>query len=155
MDQMLTGLMAYDPSEVTLLLGGWSPYGFASDTKITVTKTGDVVAPYSGTDGDVSLALQRNKLGTLTLSLQATSGANDVLAAFHSQMYITREVAFPVYMEDPRGFIINTIGWIQGQGENTVGAEVTSIDWTIGLKDCVLQRGTTSIALNSIQGITV
>ncbi len=39
MDQMLTGLMAYDPSEVTLLLGGWAPYGFATDTKITITKT--------------------------------------------------------------------------------------------------------------------
>ena len=87
MDQMLTGLMAYDPSEVTLLLGGWAPYGFATDTKITITKTSDIIVPYSGTDGDVSLALQRNKLGTLTLSLQATSGANDVITAYHEQMY--------------------------------------------------------------------
>lgn len=155
MDQMLTGLMAYDPSEVTLLLGGWAPYGFATDTKITVTKTSDIIVPYSGTDGDVSLALQRNKLGTLTLSLQATSGANDVITAYHEQMYLTREVAFPVYMEDPRGFIINTIGWIQSQGENTIGSEVTSVDWVIGLKDCTLVRGTTAISLNSIQGITV
>lgn len=155
MDQMLTGLMAYDPSEVTLLLGGWSPYGFAEGTKITVTKTGDIITPYSGTDGDVSLALQRNTLGTLTMSLQATSSANEVMTAFHSQMYLTRTVAFPVWLEDPRGFIVNTIGWIQSQGENTIGNEVTAVDWVIGLKNCTLTKGTTAISLNAIQGITV
>ena len=33
---MLTGVFAYDPSEITLSLGGWQPYGFALATTILV-----------------------------------------------------------------------------------------------------------------------
>ncbi|WPK29321.1 hypothetical protein [Escherichia phage vB_EcoM_EP57] len=68
MDKMLTGVMAYDPSQVILSLGGWEPWGFAADTKIVIAKSNDIINPYSGTDGDVSLALSRNRLGTLTMS---------------------------------------------------------------------------------------
>ncbi len=159
MDQLLTGLTAFDPSEVVLLLGGWEPYGYADDTKINVTKTGDIIAPYSGTDGDVSLALQRNKLGTMTISLQSTSDANEVLCSWHEQMYITRIVAFPVYLSDPKGFSIQTIGWIQSQPDMSIGTETGTVDWVIGLKDATITRGfgvSTGLgALNGIQGIAV
>ena len=155
MDQMLTGSMAYDPSQVTLLLGGWAPYGFAADSKIVVTKTNDVINPYSGTDGDVSLALSRNRLGTMTISLQRTSGANEVFTAYHQQMYSTRQVAFPVYLKDPRGFVIQTMGWIQSQPEDTIGDTIQTNDWVIGLKDCTLTRSTTAAALNTIQSLVL
>ena len=45
MDKMLTGVMAYDPSNITLSLGGWQPYGFASDTKIVISKSNDIINP--------------------------------------------------------------------------------------------------------------
>lgn len=155
MDQMLTGAMAYDPSQVTLLLGNWAPYGFSADSKIVVTKTNDIINPYAGTDGDVSLALSRNRLGTMTLSLQRTSGANEVLTAYHQQMYSTRQVAFPVYLKDPRGYVISTMGWIQSQPEDTIGDTIQSSDWVIGLKDCTLTRSTTAAALNTIQSLVL
>lgn len=159
MDQLLTGLTAYDPSEVILLLGGWEPYGYADDTKITISKASDIVTPYSGTDGDVSLSLMRNKLGTLTISLQSTSGANEVLASWHEQMYLTRVVAFPVYLSDPAGFSIQTVGWIQSQPDVSMGAETGTVDWVIGLKDATITRGvgvsTALGALNGIKGISV
>ena len=43
---MLTGVMAYDPSQVILSLGGWEPWGFAADTKIVINKTNDIINPY-------------------------------------------------------------------------------------------------------------
>lgn len=159
MDKLLTGYGAFDASEVILLLGGYQPVGFATDTKIVVSKTGDIVTPYSGTDGDTSLALQRNKLGTLTMSLQNTSESNEVLTAFHQQMYLTRVVAFPVYLQDPRGFGLVTVGWIQSQPDMTVGSEIQSVDWVIGLKDATLNYSdalsTSANALNGIKGLTV
>lgn len=159
MDQLLTGLTAFDPSEVTLLLGGWEPYGYADDTKIAVSKTGDIITPYTGTDGDTSLALQRNKLGTLTISLQSTSDANEVLCSWHEQMYLTRVVAFPVYLSDPKGFSIQTIGWIQTQPDMSIGVETGTVDWVIGLKDATITRSlgvsTALGALNGIKGISV
>lgn len=156
-DRLLTGLTAFDASKVILLLGGYAPYGYATDTKIVVAKTGDINVPYAGTDGDVSIAYQRNKLGTLTISLQNTSDSNEVLSAFAAQTDQTGIVAFPVYLKDPKGFGLNTIGWIQSQPDMTIGAEIQSVDWVIGLMDSRLTYGvaSNSIALNSITGITV
>lgn len=158
MDKMLTGVFAYDPSEVFLSLGGWEPYGFAADTKIVINKTNDIINPYSGTDGDVSLALSRNRLGTLTMSLQRTSPANEVLTAYHQQMYFTRQVAFPVYLKDPRGYTLATFGWIQSQPDDTIAETIQENQWVIGLKDATLTRnavGTGIAALNSITSLTL
>ncbi len=159
MDKMLTGYGAFDAGEVILLLGGYAPVGYATDTKIVVSKSNDIISPYTGTDGDTSLSLQRNKLGTLTMSLQNTSESNEVLTAFHQQMYQTRVVAFPVYLQDPRGFGLSTVGWIQSQPDMTIGAEVQSVDWVIGLKDASLSYldafSTSLSAMNGIKGLTV
>lgn len=158
MDKMLTGLMAYDPSEITLLLGGWEPWGFASDTKIVISKNNDIINPYAGTDGDVSLALSRNRLGTLTLSLQRTSPANEVLAGYVQAMYSTRQVAFSVYLEDPRGYYLTTIGWIQSQPDDTMGDTIQENQWVIGLQDATLLRNAGSVgiaAMNSIQSLVI
>jgi len=154
MDKMLTGVMAYDPSNITLSLGGWEPYGFASDTKIVVSKSNDIINPYGGTDGDVSLALSRNRMGTMTISLQRTSEANEVLATYAQTMYSTRQVAFPVYLEDPRGYYISTIGWIQSQPDDTMGDTITTNDWVIGLKDASLLRNTATLGLSVLNSIT-
>lgn len=158
MDKMLTGMFAYDPSQIVLSLGGWEPWGYAADTKIVISKTNDIINPYSGTDGDVSLALSRNRLGTLTLSLQRTSPANEVLAAYAQQMYSTRQVAFSVYLEDPRGYYISTIGWIQSQPDDTMAETIQENQWVIGLKDASLLRSTVGVgvnALNSISALTI
>lgn len=158
MDKMLTGVFAYDPSQVVLSLGGWEPWGFAADTKIVISKTNDIINPYAGTDGDVSLALSRNRLGTLTMSLQRTSPANDVLSAYAQQMYSTRQVAFPVYMEDPMGYSLATIGWIQTQPDDNVSETIQDSQWVIGLKDATLARSEVGLgfsALNSITSLTI
>lgn len=158
MDKMLTGVMAYDPSNITLSLGGWQPYGFASDTKIVISKSNDIINPYAGTDGDVSLALSRNRLGTMTISLQRTSDANEVFAGYAQTMYSTREVAFSVYLEDPRGYYISTIGWLQSQPEDTMGDTIGTNDWVIGLKDATLLRSTVGLGVatfNSIAALTI
>lgn len=146
--------MAYDPSQITLSLGGWQPYGFAEGTKIVVAKTNDLITPYSGTDGDVSLALMRNRLGTMTISLQRTSDANAYLTAYAAQMYTSREVAFSVYLEDPRGYYIETTGWIQAQPQDTMGDTIQGNDWVIGLKDASLLRSETSEILSAISTVT-
>lgn len=154
MDKMLTGVMAYDPSNIVLSLGGWEPYGFAADTKITITKSNDIINPYGGVDGDTSLALSRNRMGTMTISLQRTSDANEILSTYVQTMYSTREVAFNVYLEDPRGYYISTIGWIQSQPDDTMGDTITTNDWVIGLKDASLLRNSATAALSTFNSIS-
>lgn len=147
---MLTGIFAYDPSQITLSLGGWQPYGFAEGTKIVVAKANDIITPTTGTDGDTSLALNRNRSGTMTISLQRTSDANAVFSNMAIQMYSTRTVAFPVYLKDPRGYYIETLGWIQSQPQDSMGDAVTGNDWVIGLHDASLKRDATSAVLSAI-----
>lgn len=154
MDKMLTGIWAYDPSQVVLSLGGWEPEGFASDTKIVVSKSNDIINPYAGTDGDVSLALSRNRLGTLTMSLQRTSSSNEVLSAYAQAMYSTRQVAFSVYLEDPRGYYLSTIGWIQSQPDDTIADTIQENQWVIGLMDATLLRSAVGVGVNALNSIT-
>lgn len=154
MQELVTGFTAYDPSKVTLILGGWSPRHFAADSKIVIAKEGNINAKYVGTDGDVSIAIQRNKTGTMTINLHRTSPDNEVLCAFVGQGYSTTVVGFPVVMNDPKGYSINTIGWIEQQPEDTISAEVTASAWVIGLLDASLTRDVSSTALNTISGLT-
>ena len=104
--------------------------------------------------GDVSLALSRNRLGTLTMSLQRTSPANEVLSAYAQTMYSTRQVAFSVYLEDPRGYYISTIGWIQSQPDDTIGETIQENQWVIGLKDASLLRSAVGAGVNVLNSIT-
>ena len=102
----------------------------------------------------MSLALSRNRMGTMTISLQRTSGANEILATYAQTMYSTREVAFSVYLEDPRGYYISTIGWIQSQPDDTMGDTIQTNDWVIGLKDASLLRNSATAALSTLNSIT-
>lgn len=46
MDKLLTGLSVYDPSEISVTLAGFKPYGFAHDTKIVLKSVDNVLAEF-------------------------------------------------------------------------------------------------------------
>lgn len=147
--------LAYDPSQVSLLLGGWAPYGWASDTKIEVARAEDNVIPYLGTDNDLSLALNRNNSGTMTLHLQATSKANDILAGMAAQAKSTRLLTFPLVLNDPAGMnIISTVAWIQRSPEISLGKEIGVNDWVLGLWSCEPTGNAATSVLNTIATLT-
>lgn len=147
--------LAYDPSQVSLLLGGWAPYGWAPDTKIEVSKAEDNVLVTVGTDNDLSLALNRNNSGTMTLHLQATSKANDVLAGMAAQAKTTRLLTFPLVLNDPAGMnIISTVAWIQKTPDLSIGKETGTNDWTLGLWSCEPTGNAATSVLNTIATLT-
>jgi len=151
MAKFLTLGKDYDPSEVKLILGGYSPFGFAPDTKIVISKAEDHILPVQGCDGDTSIGRNRHTLGTMTISLQSTSPSNAVLAGMDLAARTTGSSVFPVIMEDPTGMaLISTFGWIQTQGDYTVGKEVSMVDWTIGLDNATLSGNISSVALGTI-----
>lgn len=152
---LLTGYGAYDPEAVTLLIGGYAPTGFAADTKITITKAAELIAPYVGVDGDVSLAIDRNTIGTMSIHLQNTSPSNVVIAAFARVASTTGVVAFPVMLIDPQGAKMVTNGWIQSQPEMTVGSTVGVMSWVIGLQDARLLFSDDITASDNISGVTI
>lgn len=151
MANKVLNLRAYDPSAVVCSLGGYSPFGWAPDTKIEISRAEDQILPTIGTDNDLSLALNRNNSGTMTLHLQSTSPSNDVLAGMCVQAKTTRFVTFPVLLNDPAGMnIVSTIGWIARPPELSIGKEVGTNDWVIGLWNVEPTGNTATSLLNTI-----
>ena len=114
--------------------------------------------PKVGTDGEVSLALSRDRTGTMEVNLQNTSDFNDWLAVFVRQADTTGLVLFPVILEGSQGPYLTAIGWVQGVAPLSYGSEVGTMTWTFGLLDCWLAPNQSSSILNAIgnvvQGIT-
>lgn len=149
--------VAYSSAKVTLLIGGVEAYGFADDSKIVVAKDDDLILPFEGVDGELSLAINNKTKGTMTISLQNTSEFNGVLEFWAGQAVSTGQPAFPVLMTDPAGAsLISSVAWIQAQPDYNVAGEVGTRDWVIGLQDArTAPSAESSAALAVIKAIEV
>lgn len=150
--QHLTRYGAFDPAQVILLLGGYSPYGF-SESKIVINKAEDFILPTVGSDGDLSLAINRNTMGTMTIGLQNTSPSNEVLSVWAFAAKTSRIVTFPIAMIDPSGMeLLSTDAWIQTQPDYTIAKEVGEMQWVLGLFDATLAGNVAMATTNAIIG---
>ena len=109
--------------------------------------------PKVGTDGEVALALSRNRTGTMEVNLMTPSKTNDKLNIFVRQADITGIVIFPVVLEGSQGPYLTAIGWVQAVPALTYGSEVGTMTWTIGLLDCWLAPNQGSALLNAIGNV--
>lgn len=156
MNKILTKT-SYDPTNVKLILGGYEPYGFATDSKLTLARAEDLILPVVGTDNDLSTALNRNSLGTLTLTLQHTSPSNGVFANWHQLVKTTRMPYFPVLVEDPSSglAIVSGVGWVQTQPELALGKEVSEMPWVIGIWQSELSGNIAVAGFSAMTGISI
>lgn len=124
----------YNPANVVLLLGGVQPVDIAPGTMYNISRNEDIIIPSVGVLGEVALATNQNKTGTLTVSLKNTSPTNSVLSSFAFIGEKTDIKFFPVVLEDKSSnMALVTMGWIQSQPDFTLGTEVGQMDWVIGL----------------------
>ena len=115
-------------------MGAHKVVGFAPDTKITLTRNNDIVIPRSGTDGEVGLALSRDRTATLTVNLQGPSETNSYLSLFVRQADTTGIVTLPIIIEGTSGAPYFTgLGWIQAIPEVSYGTEAPDMSWTFGI----------------------
>lgn len=150
----LLSLQAYDPYKCKLYVGGQRVFGFMDDTKITVSRNNDNITVLTGTDGEASAALSRDRSGVLTVSLQSTSKFNETLAIWQRQADSTGLIWFPVLLEGSQGPSINTVGCIQKQPDLTYGSEINGLDWELYLLDCWLAPTTEAALIGSIGSMT-
>ncbi|WBF79437.1 hypothetical protein BNCALIDO_00047 [Aeromonas phage vB_AdhM_TS9] len=138
MSTQLLSLYAFDPLKCKLYLGGQRVFGYAADTKITISRNSDNIMVLTGTDGEASAALSRDRSAVMTVSLQNTSKFNETLALWQRQADSTGLVWFPVLLEGSQGPSINTMGCIQRQPDYTVGSEIQQLDWEFYILDAWL-----------------
>lgn len=132
----LLSLSAYDPKNVKLYLGGERVFGFAADTKITVSRNTDNIMVLTGVDGEASGALSRDRSGVMTISLQNTSKFNETLSIWQRQADTTGLIWFPILLEGSQGPSISSVACIQRQPDLTYGSEVQQLDWELYVLDC-------------------
>lgn len=147
-------LKAFDPSKVTLTLGGLAPTGYAPDTKIVISRANGVSTRTEGVDGDLSINIDPRKSGSLVMSLMHNSPYNDVIYKWLKYVETSGVPFFPVYFEDPSGQMVDTVGWFETQGDYTTAQETSTLEWTIGLKDVTLRPIETGGVLGAIEAFT-
>lgn len=74
-------MATYDPSKVIFSFAGSIITGFADGTFITVERNEDAFTLAVGASGEYARAKNANKSGRVTVTLMASSQANDILSA--------------------------------------------------------------------------
>ena len=131
MSATLTG--SYDPSQVTVSIGGVIVTGFSDGDHITARRAEDVYTARAGNDGGVGRARNPNKMGEFEIRLLQTSEANDALSTLVAVDDLTNDglVSFPISVFDGSGrsLAAATQCWIKTIPEATFGKEVGERVW--------------------------
>jgi len=118
-------MRTYDPSKVSVvfwftLLTGW-------DT-VRLSREEDGVSFTAGTSGEVTRAINHNKLGTITLTYPQAASENLILSGYEAT-----KVTIPVTVIDKSGttLAIMKFGTVVKPPDSDLGKEATTREWLI------------------------
>jgi len=134
----------YAADKVIVTVGGVIVSGFADGDFLTASYEDDRYFPKVGSDGGVGIARNASRLGTIAITLSATSAANDALSAlFNLDALAGVAVTLPIGVADLSGRTLLAAGnaWLQVTPEVTFGREIGDREWTFGCADLVLYTG--------------
>lgn len=125
----------YDPKLVTLSFRGVVVTGFAADAFVSAERTEDTYSMDVGSQGDVTRVRNRNKTGTITVTLQAASPSNDVLSAILALDEALGTGKGPVMIKDLNGttLVTSADAWIRRAPTVERGSGAANVEWMI---DC-------------------
>ena len=134
----------YSADKVIITVGSTILSGFADGDFVTASYAEDRATPKAGADGGVGVSRNASKLGTIVVTLSATSAANDALSALFNLDAITgNPVTVPIAVVDLSGRTL--IGaancWLQSTPAVTFGKEIGDREWTFGAADLVMFVG--------------
>lgn len=132
----------YDPDQVVVVFV--EPIsGFAADALVKLERAEDTWKPYVGGDGEVSRARSRNRMGTCTITLAATSASNDTLMAQAALDEATSNGVAPLLVKDLSGRTVAEApnAWIRKLPSTDFGREVGTREWVIDCDQLILTVG--------------
>lgn len=125
----------YDPKFVLLTLGEIFFSGFADGTMIQVEREGDSFTKYTGGDGEVSRVRNRNRSGSVTVTLAQTSLTNDLLSALLAADELAGTGVRPLTLRDMSGnsLVAADRAWLKKPAALEFGKDMSNRQWVI---DC-------------------
>ena len=122
----------YDPASVIVTWGSLTLSGFAPDTFCNVEREENAVTKTIGADGFGCYTINRNRSGTVTVTLMQSSATNRVLSRAAIQDEITGDVSYPLTVRDIRSdetLCVAHSARIQKMPASAFGKELGTREW--------------------------
>jgi hypothetical protein len=125
----------YDPAAIVVTIGPNLLSGFGEGTFVKVSRDEDAFMKKVGVDGEVARARNRNRSGTVEITLLQTSQSNDVLSALAVADELTGTGAAPLMIKDLFGTTLCMVpnAWVKKRADVEFGKEVADRSWVL---DC-------------------
>lgn len=126
-------LQTYDPKKVIATFGGSEIIGFAEGTFITVERAEDSFSVQTGSDGETLRVRNRNRAGTITLTLMQSSPSNDILSAAWILDENAGKGVAPFGLAEKGGTtsVVAPNTWVQKPATVEYGKEASSREWVL------------------------
>lgn len=134
----------YAAEKVIVTVGGVIVSGFDDGDFIDVHYVNDRYMSKAGADGEVGRSKNADRLGEITITLSATSKANDELSAIFNLAQlggIDPPLPFGVADLSGRSFASASKAWIKTSPAMIFGKEIGSREWVLEAADLVMSIG--------------
>lgn len=122
----------YDPSQIFVNFRGFLIGGYMDGTFVSVERKEDTWLPFVGVNGETARARNRNKSGTVKVTLMQTSSSNDVLSAALAQDEATGLATGVLQIKDNLGRMLAGCNdaYLLKPAMVEFGKEIAGREWT-------------------------
>jgi hypothetical protein len=137
----------YDPTKLTVIVGGVIVSGFIDGDFITAKRDEDLYMKRVGADGHVARARNGNKSGSIEIKLLQSSPAVTELSALVAldNFLFDGDILIPIAIMSPGDgseLVVSTQSWLKSAPEMVFGKEVGERSFIFDCADLKLSIGT-------------
>ena len=140
---MATPALSFDPGACSVVFNGVQLHGFAPGTFIKAARDEDAFNKQIGADGEVARIRNRNRGGTVEVTLIQTSLSNDVLSAQAALDEAGGGGNGSLQLKDGNGSTLITAraAWVKKMADTEWGKELTTRTWVFDTGELVIFVG--------------
>ncbi len=141
---MAAELKNYDPKNIVIVFGAIViTAGLAEDTFVSAERDEEMFTKKAGADGEVTRTRNRNKMGRVTLTLQQTAEANQLLSAQAAVDELTGNGVAPLLIKDLGGTSLAAAAnaWIAKRPAMAYGKDSGNREWVLDCAELILNEG--------------
>jgi len=133
----------YDPGRIIVTFKGAQIQGYAEGTFVKASRAEETFKTNVGAGGDVVRIRNRNKMGSVVVTLQAASSSNDTLQSFVDLDELTGLGYGALMIKDLNGttLVVAEKAWVQKPADAEYGAENPNREWIIDCAEIVVKNG--------------
>lgn len=126
-------MKTYNSKKVTIALGSHVVSGYAEDSFVTITETGDGVTSVCGCDGEVAASISPDPRHTIKISVLQTSPTNEYLTNKYQQMKSGDDGVFSVTIKDLKGGEVFSAdsAWVSKKADFSRGKAIGNREWEL------------------------